>query len=255
MDKVLYVAWRSSGGTDPRWGPVGRLDNELGHYRFAYTKGARKLRDFIPFAGMDDIARVYESNELLPIFQNRMLSRSRPEYRDFLAWSGFDPENPPEPLDLLGITEGVRATDKLELFPCPQPDADSRYRIKFFLHGIRYMPEKAHAEINQLAPDESLGFMFDVCNLVDPFAVAVRTCPDRDRLIIGYLPRYLARDIKTLFDKISAQDIKLTVDRVNADAPLQQRLLCRMDAPWPRLFRPCEGEEFQPIVGDLACHA
>lgn len=253
MSKVLYVAWRSSEGNVPQWGPVGRLDNELGHYRFVYTKGVKSLKDFSPFPGMMDMEQVYESDDLLPVFQNRMLSRSRPEYRDFLKWSGFDPDVPPNPLDLLGVTEGLRATDKLELFPCPRPDADNHYNIKFFLHGVRYMPDAVRGEIGKVEVGESLGFMFDVSNWVDPFAVAVRTCPPRDRLLIGYMPRYLARDVKTLFDSQQARDIRLAVARVNPDAPMQQRLLCHMDAPWPESFSPCAGEEFQPIVEELAC--
>ncbi len=253
MSKVLYVAWRSSEKDAPQWGPVGRLDNELGHYRFVYTKGARCLKDFAPFPGMTDVEQVYESDDLLPVFQNRMLSPSRPEYRDFLKWSGFDPEYPPNPLDLLGITEGLRATDKLELFPCPQPDANNQYSIRFFLHGIRYMPDAAREEIKAIESGESLGFMFDVSNWVDQFAVAIRTCPPRDRVLLGYLPRYLSRDVKVLFDNVQARDIRLEAVRVNPDAPMQQRLLCLMRAPWPESFSPCEGEEFQPIVEELAC--
>jgi hypothetical protein len=38
------------------------------------------------------------------------------------------------------------------------------------------------------------------------------------------------------------------VEAVNLDAPLQQRLLCRMIAAWPEGFTPCAGEQFEPIV-------
>jgi hypothetical protein len=41
--------------------------------------------------------------------------------------------------------------------------------------------------------------------------------------------------------------INLSVERVNRDAPLQNRLLCRMRACWPDGFLPCSGEEFLPI--------
>lgn len=255
MSKVLYVAWRSSKNEDntSQWGPVGRLDNELGHYRFVYTKGAKKLNGFTPFPGMSDMKQVYESNDLLPVFHNRMLSRSRPEYRDFLEWGGFNSEQPPNPLDLLGITEGLRATDTLELFPCPQPDANNQYDIKFFLHGIRYMPDAVHNEIRRLDSGEKLGFMFDVSNDFDPYAVAIRTCSPRNRLLLGYMPCYLARDVKVLFGNFQAQNIHLEVARVNPNAPMQQRLLCHMNSPWPESFFPCEGEEFQPIVEEPAC--
>lgn len=253
MNTLLFVAWRSGGNHDRQWGPVGRLDKDLGHYRFAYTKGAKLLKGFPPFPGMTDLNEVYESDELLPIFQSRLLSRSRPEYRDFLTWGGFNPDTPPEPLELLGVTEGLRATDLLELFPCPTPDAENRLRIKFFLHGVRHMPAETQKEIGQLRQGESLGIMFDVSNWNDPEAVAIRTCPQRKRLLIGYMPRYLALDTKALFGSVSAGEIKLTVERVNIDAPMQQRLLCQMEAPWPESYSPCGGEEFQPLAGALPC--
>ncbi len=255
MTTLLFVAWRSGGNRDRQWGPVARLDKDLGHYRFAYTNGAKLLKGFSPLPGMTDLNEVYESDELLPIFQSRLLSRSRSEYRDFLTWGGFNPDMPPEPLELLGVTEGLRATDLLELFPCPAPDAANRFRMKFFLHGVRHMPLEAQKEISRLCPGESLGLMFDVCNWNDPQAVAIRTCPsqERKRLLIGYMPRYLARDTKALLDSIPTGGIRLTVERVNIDAPLQQRLLCRMESPWPKSYVPCEGEEFQPLAGVLPC--
>jgi hypothetical protein len=39
---------------------------------------------------------------------------------------------------------------------------------------------------------------------------------------------------------------------VNRDAPLQQRLLCRMQSCWPDDFQPCSGHEFQPIAAGVA---
>jgi hypothetical protein len=66
-------------------------------------------------------------------------------------------------------------------------------------------------------------------------------------MMIGYVPRYLAFDALTLFKHCDPEFIQIFVQRVNRDAPLQQRLLCRMHACWPDGFQPCSGEEFQPI--------
>jgi hypothetical protein len=41
--------------------------------------------------------------------------------------------------------------------------------------------------------------------------------------------------------------IEVYVARVNRDAPLQNRVLCRMHACWPDGFRPCSNEDFAPI--------
>lgn len=252
MNTSLYVAWRSNEPDSGRWGPVGRLDHVGTGYRFLYTRGARRLEGFTPFPDMPDAQQVYESEALFPLFANRLITRSRPEYEAFLVWGGFDPDNPPDPIAMLGVTEGRRATDSLELFPCPMPDAEGCFVNKFFLHGVRYMPPATLERINQLKQTESLGVMPDIMNRNDPRAVAVRTCDIQHRFMIGYVPRYLAYDVWQLAGQCDPNYMQLTVERINKDAPLQQRVLCRLNACWPDGFRPCASEEFQPIVGELS---
>ncbi|GMU35474.1 MAG: hypothetical protein AMXMBFR20_33450 [Planctomycetia bacterium] len=229
---------------------MGRLSYEGGLYRFLYTRGAQTLPGFQPFPGMADLNTVYESEELLPIFSNRLLSKSRPEYEAYLTWSGFDPESLPDPLAILGVTEGRRQTDSLEVFPCPMPDAEGCYLTKFFLHGLRYMPQAAIDRVSMLRSNTDLALMLDISNTHDPYAVAVRTADIHERFMIGYVPRYLARDIGLLSLSCDPDFLHLTVERLNPSAPLQMRLLCRMRACWPENFRPCAGEEYQPIASE-----
>ncbi len=198
---------------------------------------------------MDRLDQVYESEELFPLFANRLLSRSRPEYEHYLQWSGFDPENPPDPIVVLGVTEGIRQTDAVEVFPCPVPDSEGCYFNKFFLHGIRWLPPAAIERIAKLTTGENLKLIFDFQNDHDPQAVAVRT--DVERTLIGYVPRYFAHDVWQLLQQCDVNFIKLQVDRVNPDAPLQSRLLCRIQACWPAGFQPCSGVDFLPIPADV----
>jgi len=250
---ALLVASRSADPSNGGWSPIGRLGFDQGTYRFVYTKGARTAVGFTPFSGMENLEEIYESNELFPVFANRLLPKSRPEYDAYLQWSGFDPANPPDPIAVLGVTEGIRRTDMIELFPCPVPDEQGCYLSKFFLHGLRYMPEAAKARVLALQPDEPLSPMWDSCNIADRQAVALRTV-NGDRLMLGYVPRYLAHDVWKLFQGCDPEYINVFVHRVNRDAPLQQRLLCRMQACWPPDFQPCSGEEFQPIPKGLPAH-
>jgi len=243
---ALLVASRSADPGKGGWSPIGRLQFENGVYRFVYTQGARTAQGFMPFTGMEELGAIHESQELFPIFANRLLPESRPEYEAYLRWSGFDPASQPDPIAVLGVTEGIRRTDMIELFPCPVPDEAGCYMNKFFLHGLRYMPEAARARVLVLKPEERLYPVLDFCNPADTNAVALRTV-EGDRLILGYVPRYLAHDAWNLFQKCDPDFIEVYVHRVNPDAPLQQRLLCRMHACWPEDFQPCSGEEFQPI--------
>ena len=250
---ALLVASRSANPSKGGWSPIGRLEFDHGTYRFVYTKGARTAVGFTPFSGMEDLEQIYESNELFPVFANRLLPKSRPEYEAYLQWSGFDPANPPDPIAILGVTEGIRRTDLIEVFPCPVPDEKSCYLNKFFMHGLRYMPEAAKDRIARLEPDEPLYLMQDLCNPTDPSAVALRTVKS-DRVMLGYVPRYLAHDVWKLFQECDPDFIHVFVHRVNRDAPLQQRLLCRMHACWPNGFQPCSSEAFQPIPEGVPAH-
>ncbi len=245
----IFVAWHTE-QPSPRWGPVGRVDAlEMGFgksiYRFCYTLGARSFEGFHPFDGMEDLDAVYHSEELFPMLVNRLLPSSRPEYNDFLRWNNFDPADPPEPLVLLQRSEGIKKTDAIEVFPCPVPDNHGCYLNYFFVHGMRYhldSPAAIHA-VGLLHGGDRLTLRCEPDNPEDPFAVAI----DAGTTPIGYTPRYLAHDLTRLMRDCPNGSINLFVQRVNPDAPFQQRLLCRMHGCWPVDFSPCSGPEFESI--------
>lgn len=249
--KSLFVAWRPPSHEQAGWRPVGRLEHDGQLYRFWYTQGAHK-QGFRPFSQMEKLDQIFESEELFPLFANRLLSQSRPEYESYLRWSGFEAGSQPDPIVVLGVTEGIRQTDAVEVFPCPVPDAEGCYFNKFFLHGIRWLPAAAAERIGRLAKDECLKLLPDLQNDHDAQAVAVRT--ESERMLIGYVPRYLANDVWQLVQQCDIHFIHLFVDQVNKDAPLQNRLLCRMHACWPDGFQPCSGEDFRPIPTGVPAH-
>jgi hypothetical protein len=252
MTTSLFVASRSGGETNGQWAPVGRLDRANGLYRFRYTRGAETLENFSPFAGMPDLHEVYTSDELLPLFANRLLARSRPEYEAHLRWCGFGANIPPDPLALLSVTEGRRATDAVELFACPEPDADGRYVSTFFVHGLRWLPQSAKVRIDQLQVGDTLQLMHDASNSHDADAMMLLTVADDPAISVGFVPRYLAPDIRLLVSRAGVHAPEVTVARVNGDAPLQHRLLCRVQIEWPSGLGPCTGEGFEPVNGAKA---
>ena len=221
------------------------LDRDAG-YQFAYTRGALSLPGFRPFDGMDDLDRLYRSDSLFPLVLNRLLPPSRPEYEPFLRWNGFDPETPPEPLLLLERAGGGKATDSIELFPRPIPGVDGCYQNYFFIHGMRYQMggEAARSAVEQLRDGDRLELTPEPTNPIDPAAVAIRSGGS----MLGYAPRYLARDFGVLLRNCPAETIRLWAHRINPDAPFQQRVLCRFTACWPEGFEPHQGEEFEPLV-------
>ena len=240
--KVLYLAWQ-----DPesrQWHPVGKLTSDEGIYRFVYTKGATLSKNFLPFGSMRDLHAEYKFHDLLPLFANRIISKKRPEYKDFLHWLDLR-EGEADPLVVLARTEGVRETDSLTAFPCPEPDEEGKYVVHFFSHGVRYLPDDARIRIGKLQVGDRLYLMLDPQNRYDGCAIALRT--HDPTTIVGYCPRYISCDFLEILEN-NPDAVRVEVKQVNADAPIQLRLLCTLTADWPDNFKPCSGEEYQELT-------
>jgi hypothetical protein len=57
------------------------------HYVFRYTQGALKAereQGFRPLVAFPDFDTVFRSNQLFPLFQNRVLNAKRPGFADYL---------------------------------------------------------------------------------------------------------------------------------------------------------------------------
>lgn len=246
--KAIFVAWQ-----DPKsrsWIPVGRLSRENGQFAFVYTVGAKQVHDakrFIPFGRMTDLGAKYLSNELFPLFANRILPKSRPEYRDYPEWLGLGQEENGE-LEVLARSGGVRATDTLEIFPCPEPTEDNRYAAHFFSRGIRHLLPENQTRISTLEAAQRLFIMRDVQNKADPDALLLRT--DDPMAEVGYCPRYFSSEFTELIGLVGADNVLARVERVNPRAPIQFRLLCQISAPWPKGFNPCSMEQFKTLAGE-----
>ena len=237
----LFVAMQDEASR--RWAPVARLTREADQYRFVYTRGCQKMPEFEAFGRFTDLRAEYVSNELFPLFANRVLPRVRPEYGRYLSWLGLSDADAFEELSRTG---GLRATDGLELIPCPEPTEDRRYEIRFFTRGLRHLSAGCQAAIDQLRVGERLYLTRDVQNHVDAMALMLRTA-DPVRLV-GYVPRYYSVDITRLLKRAGADAVAVRVEGVNPDAPLHYRLRCRLTAPWPEGFVACADPEFQPIA-------
>ena len=244
--KTVFVAWQNP--KTRKWFTVGRLTERQGEYEFVYTKGALSAgEEFIPFGRFRKLGSRYVSKELFPLFANRTFAENRQEYQQFLEWLGLK-GGTTDPIEVLARSGGRRATDTLEIFPYPIPNPSGQVEFEFFVHGVRYLPPETMDRISGLQEGTRLCLMFDVQNPVDPKAVAIRT--ENPPLFLGYCPRYLAYDLRhLLWPEESFKDAGLSVLRVNEDAPLQYRLLCRFTAKWPKEYVPCSGEEYQPIDG------
>src|SRR5690606_21214710 len=85
QERSLFVSWRDPIGSIH---PIGLLVRRSGpegeRYSFAYLKMAEKLPELEPLPGLPDLHRRYDNEHLFPVFANRVMPRSRPDY-DLLA--------------------------------------------------------------------------------------------------------------------------------------------------------------------------
>lgn len=233
MNSQLLLAWKSNKSNT--WIPIGKLSYVNDKFIFQYTSAAlisAKNYDFIPFSSMLDLTKSYESSKLFPLFQNRLLPKSRPEYVSYLDWLNLKPDNF-SPLDELAMSGGIRATDNLQLFPIPV-NTNGKYEVHFFSHGIRHLPSCYIERISHLSHGNKLYLMADIQNKYDPFALAVRTEDPPE--IVGYAPRFFARDFNKLSTINKPNNIHVIVEKINLEAPLQFKLLCKFTTSWPNNF-------------------
>jgi len=153
---TLYLAWQ-----DPlsrRWFTIGRLTTDEGGYRFVYTQGAREaqqLGQFQPLSSFPNLDGLYWSDELFPLFSNRLLRPSRPDYREFTEWLDC-PGCVNDPIALLARSGGQRGTDLLQVFASPQREASGEYRTHFFVHGLSHLPAPCRERAETRPPATSL---------------------------------------------------------------------------------------------------
>ena len=244
--RAVYIASNSVQGS---WRPIGRLALVDGYYEFIYLKGAEASDDSKYLPGMPDHKTVYRSKELFPFFKNRLLSEKRSEYKKFLDWTGLgDIGEKPDPLAILQVTEGKKSTDNYEVFSCPTKlgqGVNGYYEFKFFLHGIRDLPQQSRDAILKLESNDPLRALGDPQNPSNDKAFLLCNV---DTVALGYLPTYLKEEVHRLFNTCDPDSIKFSVEKVNPTAPAGFSLLCVLRACWVDHSTPFSDDAFKPIL-------
>lgn len=242
-ERRLYVAWRRPEGLIV---PVGRLtqytaDGEI-RFRFVYLKLAERQQDFTPLPGLPQLHEVYDAGVLFPVFANRLMPRDRPDYQHFLDQLDLSIEA--DPFEVLARSEGVRATDRVEVFPAPARTSDQALTTLFFARGIRHLDGAAEA-LEQVAIRDELLLEREPTNPINDRAILMNT---RTGERVGWTPDYL---LDLLYELRELNDgwPTITVEHINDPrTPSHLRLLCRVNAPWPAGYEPFSGPDFLPLA-------
>lgn len=243
VERHLYVAWRRPDGLIV---PVGRLTQQTDlkgtRFRFVYLKGAERHGDFPGLPGLADTYTTHESRALFPVFANRVMPRDRADYGSFVEQLDLSVEA--DPFEVLGRSEGVRETDRIEVFPGPEATPDGRLCTLFFARGIRHL-EGASEAVAGLRVGDELILQAERTNPVNSRAMLLNT---RTGASVGWAPDYLL-DLLHELEHLNGDAPTIVVEHVNPSSVAPHlRLLCRATAPWPVGYAPFTGPDFQPLV-------
>lgn len=191
----LYVLW-SEPPSDRRRHVIGQLwrDHD-GSFFFGYEGGTEALEDrgFVPLAEFPERRLVdapYRSEVLFSTFAQRIPSPKRPDYHRILeSWGVRDPS---DPLEILAMSGGVQATDRLELAEYRTITDDLTVPLHFRVAGERFYDGAA-----KLHPAERVELRREPSNPVDPSATLVVAMAGER---VGHVPRQYCALMAHLLD-------------------------------------------------------
>lgn len=240
---LVYLAWQCPATRAIL--PVGRLvKHARNDYEFAYIRAVRRAQElgFEALVSFPDLNATYRSADLPPLFHNRVMRSSRPDYPAFVAELGLATDA--GPLPQMARSGGRRTTDELEVFAPPARLPDGRWETDILIRGVRHVP---HAEdaVSKLAVGDRLLVMTDFQKEQGAEALVLRTIQQE---FVGYLPAYLARELAGQSSEI-AQALAVTVAKINPHpANVHHRLLCRVEFP-PEISL-FSSDEYLPLVAN-----
>ena len=244
--RTLFLAWQDK-KPSKAWFPVGRLDADVegSLYRFRYIGGAKRAQKEVGFPLLiefPDLNRDYQSAELFPLFQNRVMNRARPDFTNYLR--SLDLTEEADPIEILSANGGRRVTDAYEVFPKIEKDGTGSFTCRFFLHGWQHINEAAEDRIGRLEQEEDLYVTLELTNPATGLAVQIQTT---DYYMIGWAPRYLVEDLVAAIAE-GPSKFGAKVVRINRQTILlKQRVLIEMYGCWDE-YEPMSSEDFKPLV-------
>ena len=245
-EKTVFLAWQDK-GVSREWFPIGRLDADVesAEYRFRYIGGAKRAEREAKFPLLVAFPRLegdYKSSKLFSTFSNRVMWPSRPDFKDYLKSLALTEDS--DPIDMMAVSGGRRVTDSYEVFPKIVKRDDGGFVCRFFLHGGKRVSPAAQERIHSLSANEELYLALELTNPLGELAVQIQTT---DYHMIGWSPRYLARDLAPALAQ-PAGSCWARVVRVNP-RPVQseERVLVEMSGNLGD-HEPMSGPDFQTLA-------
>jgi hypothetical protein len=238
----LAVAWQHP--VTRAMTPVGMLTAVDGRFTFAYLRRACDVDGFQPFLGFSDWDGHYESERLFPLFAQRAMRPSRPDYSRYLRSLRL----PADSTDwaILGRSQGSREGDGIRLFPEPLVDEDGATRSTFFVNGLRHRMAQDPAvglALDRLRQGQELRIVEEPDNPVDQRALLVTP---EGGVALAWVPSLM---LDYVHEVRATGATKLVVEAVNGDdVPAGYRLLVTLSGRLPVGSEPFSGPDWEVRV-------
>lgn len=218
--------------------PVGMLDVETGRYRFRYLRRAMSTTDFRPFLGFREFEHTYLSDELFPLFQQRVMNARRPDYERYIRSLSLPSDA--TPWEQLARSSGKRTGDTIQLFPEPIVRVDGSSHCCFLVHGVRHIEKSYNPSVQQRIQNLHKGGPLQLVpqpeNEVNSRALLIST---EGGDILGWVPDLLLDYVYTLQE---SGPVELRVEHTNGpNVPYHFRLIARVEGRVPAGYQPFAG--------------
>ncbi len=238
VDRRLAVAWQHP--ETRRITPVGLLTCAESTYTFCYLWSARGVAGFQPFLGFPDFDRRYEATALFPLFAQRVMRASRPDFSRYRQALRLEAEA--SDWSILGRSQGQREGDGIRVFPEPEVDEVGVTTSTFFVSGLRHRmreDSRVSAALASLTPGTRLSLVDEPTNQEDARALLVA---EGTGVILAWVPSVLLSYVHAVR---SFAEPSLTVVGTNGvDVPPAYRLLVNLRGTAPEGYRPFDGPEW-----------
>lgn len=218
--------------------PVGLLTCHEGGYRFDYLARATEVAGFQAFLGFPDMERTYRSERLFPLFSQRIMRSSRPDFARYVGMLGLD--DAAEPWELLARSMGERQGDAIRLYAEPFVAPDGATDTSFFVSGVRHRLREDTAvndALGRLRPGDRLHLVDQPDNPQNPLALHIT---EPAGLPLGWVPNVLLQHVH------SVRDPAVLVQQVGDPGTVPAyRLLVRLTGSAKAGRQPFDGPEWR----------
>lgn len=255
VTRRLAVAWQNP--VTRQITPIGLLEYDGELYSFTYIQNADDTLEFRPLPGFPDLFRLYQSENLFPLFAQRVMDPRRPDFARYVERLGLPADA--TPWEQMSRSGGGRHGDTLQLFPEPELSSDGFVTCTFLVHGVRHVPDRPiqldgqpvrithdqlEAKLANLRQGDHLRLIGEPSNPMNPHAVITATS---EGFPIGWVPDLLLDDLHSLI----AEDYPLasvTLVQANGpEAPSHMRVVARLQARANGSYHAFNGPKWRPL--------